>query len=550
MTTIQTSATNASTMMDAEVSYHALEAMRRHNFEVQRHNKNKRQQEGQDCQDHDHPSTNEQHGVDRCCATCLLLEKNVDSSGTRTGACRFAMLPPCIGRFLHERRGNHQYVSRIGTKLCLVCGSPVCARHTSQQCRQQGSTICLDCVPLLDVAAVEDCLSSAPGCSSAGDKSRRKALINRLIETYDRLLLRLKCHEPYLQDLACHLAANDSELRSYRKTYRRQRTSSIGFLSESMADWILSIYGLLQSILLVTGTALTRTSIRIANDAAQRSATSVLLFGDEVDPALAFPTNEGQVEQFYNDRDAEPSGHRAMSADTILYAHAFRRFPCTPTIAKSSLAPLDKARALLGLWRDLEALPPTVCVEDGCQIFLSSLHDHEHELKVQAVSRFLSALDELSGVEPKEEERRFSPPIGGRDSVSSVASFVRTSSSAVIVGTTADPILLNEDTSCEETFLGRGSSQKRLRRGSATSFTSVTSITSSSSSTNLERFTSSDDAPTAKARSGDERDVETALRNDDIHSGRGLSLLERIALHKQQESPSSFSASFSSLEQT
>jgi len=302
---------------------------------------------------------------------------------------------------------------------CLACGTPVCRRHSSTARRFRGSSattaVCLDCEPLLDVESVVHRLTYL-------SLDHRRAFVNRLLDCYDRLLLLLGCFEPVLDGLACHLVQNEEQERSKDKSAYCQFeeiahalvdwilpvtssgvgssgscTHSHGFMSTALADWILALYTLTETILCVTGTALTRAHILRMEHAHNEEWKPSRLHVAVADQREKAPWNRrrnssscDRVGTFITDGRRQDLMHPNASTSTtsVLFGGLFK------SNAASSSA--EKAVALRKLRADLSTFPSTSSVAEGCQVVLTSLADHEHALKAKAISRFLSALHELS----------------------------------------------------------------------------------------------------------------------------------------------------------
>lgn len=169
--------------MELNVAYEALESMRKLNLELQ---------------------LNEMGffalDLDRC-TTCLFEEakrqleiqqkqKEADANGKFAANWLF-------------RRSNSSDTSSLSASVsrnaktgdpCLICGSPACKMHSCSNFRKEGITLCLECSQLFKLDFVIDCLTSSI--------ENRSAKIDRMVETYDRTLLLLRYSSQFIDDLA------------------------------------------------------------------------------------------------------------------------------------------------------------------------------------------------------------------------------------------------------------------------------------------------------------------------------------------------------------
>lgn len=153
---------NQARAMELNVAYEALEKMRKLNLEVEC------QQRGIPC-------------IDTQCTTCLL-------STPPKSKKRF----PRIHKLVHER------VSTKINSCCLSCGSPVCMVHSSPQFRKESIPVCLACEKLFTLDFVVECMT-------ANSNEKRKERIYHMIDVYDRILLLLQYSQQFLPAVCAKL---------------------------------------------------------------------------------------------------------------------------------------------------------------------------------------------------------------------------------------------------------------------------------------------------------------------------------------------------------
>jgi len=177
---------------DMGATYEALEKMRKLNFEVA-------------CQEKGislvtSPSADSATGsvptdfFENRCTTCILQSdpNNQDGGGgAHGGAKRF----PRIQRLIDHQRRQNAY--RKG-KPCLICASPACKAHCSASFRDEGITICCDCEKLFRMDFVVECLTAETSKS-------RQLQMDKMLDVYDRTMLLLKYSSRYVDDIAAHL---------------------------------------------------------------------------------------------------------------------------------------------------------------------------------------------------------------------------------------------------------------------------------------------------------------------------------------------------------
>jgi len=261
--------------MELNVAYEALESMRKLNLELQFHEMGFF---GLD--------------LDRC-TTCLFeeakrqreiqqKEKEADANGK-------------LANWLF-RRSNSSDLSSLSASIsknakkgdpCLVCGSPTCKIHSCRNFRKEGITLCLECSQLFKLDFVIDSLT----CSI----EERAAKIDRMVETYDRTLLLLRYSSQFIDDLAHTLEQKTEQQNKVQvgssasgivsgtlgvasavmiftpvgpplliasllfgasATAVQSGSKAMNYHSDSnkLADRILALYGMLNSILRLSGT--------------------------------------------------------------------------------------------------------------------------------------------------------------------------------------------------------------------------------------------------------------------------------------------------------
>ena len=152
--------------MEINVAYEALEKMRRLNLEV----------------------TCQEHGIfnvdfDKC-VTCLLTEANEVATVQNARFPRLRNLVDQTKKLKPKRM----------SPPCLICGSPVCADHSSKSFRAEKINVCLDCEKLFNFEYIVDCLTT--------EKKERRERIDRMIDLYDRTALLLKYSAQYIDGVA------------------------------------------------------------------------------------------------------------------------------------------------------------------------------------------------------------------------------------------------------------------------------------------------------------------------------------------------------------
>ena len=155
-----------SQVMELNVAYEALEAMRKLNLEVEC------QQRGIPC-------------VQQYCTTCLLTSKSPKK--------RFS----CIQKLV-----DHHVTSKIcntttTTTTCWSCGSPVCSTHSSSQFRKEHIVVCTSCEKLFTLDFVVECMT-------ASDDVRRRGMYH-MVDIYDRILLLLTYSSQFMKEVAASL---------------------------------------------------------------------------------------------------------------------------------------------------------------------------------------------------------------------------------------------------------------------------------------------------------------------------------------------------------
>lgn len=291
--------------MELNVAYEALESMRKLNLELQL---NEMGFFGLD--------------LDRCTA-CLFEEakrqsdirqkqKEKDANGQfaanwlfrRSNSIDTSILSAAVSR--NSKKGDP----------CLICGSPACKIHSCSNFRKEGIALCLECSQLFKLDFVIDSLT----CSV----EERAAKIDRMVETYDRTLLLLRYSSQFIDDLAKTLEQKmvqqnkvqvgssasgivsgtlgvasavmiftpvgpplliASLLFGASATAVQSGSKALNYHSDSnkLADRILALYGMLNSILRLAGTL---------RDAMLRDHIRTDMYLDKHLLALEFPEDD------------------------------------------------------------------------------------------------------------------------------------------------------------------------------------------------------------------------------------------------------------------
>jgi hypothetical protein len=91
--------------------------------------------------------------------------------------------------------------SRSRHPLCLVCTSPVCAKHCCNDFRKEKITVCGSCAPLFTMDFVVEAFSHE-------EEERRQKCMMHVIDSYDRALLMLKYSSQFIDEIADALETN------------------------------------------------------------------------------------------------------------------------------------------------------------------------------------------------------------------------------------------------------------------------------------------------------------------------------------------------------
>ena len=146
--------------MELNVAYESLEQMRKLNLEVE-------------CQQRGIPCNDTQ------CTTCLLATPPTETT-------RF----PRFHKLVHK----HVFTP---TSNCLSCGSPVCFTHSSSQFRKESLSVCLLCEKLFTLDFVVECMTAS--------NDIRKKRIHHMVDVYDRILLLLKYSQQFIPQVIWNL---------------------------------------------------------------------------------------------------------------------------------------------------------------------------------------------------------------------------------------------------------------------------------------------------------------------------------------------------------
>ena len=218
------------TIMELNDAYQSMEKMRRLNLEME-------------CFEHGIT------GVDfEQCTTCLMtksqeaprfprLQKMVDQAQTSTSeSTRFPRIRslwgkpkddqkpkekivvlPRIQNFMDERR-------KASASPCLICASPSCSVHSSASFRKEGISLCHSCERLFDLNFIVDCVSTT-------DATDRAKQIDHMIDLYDRSLLLLKYSSQYIDTIA----------RSLEQKKEQQNKIGLGSSGVGMVSGVLGV---------------------------------------------------------------------------------------------------------------------------------------------------------------------------------------------------------------------------------------------------------------------------------------------------------------------
>ncbi|CAB9526772.1 expressed unknown protein [Seminavis robusta] len=121
------------------------------------------------------------------CSTCLHEQKKRREEFLRTTEerQRRKMLVGVVNRIKARRRHP----------LCLVCTSPVCAKHACKAFKKEKITVCGKCAPLFTMDYVVETFSH-------DDEARRQAGMAHMIDSYDRALLMLRYSSQFIDEIA------------------------------------------------------------------------------------------------------------------------------------------------------------------------------------------------------------------------------------------------------------------------------------------------------------------------------------------------------------
>jgi len=188
-------------------AYEALEKMRKLNVEVM-------------CSDRGIPVN--QHTHEQC--TCCVLETVPVSRPVN-----FPRIRKLAEDIANDSQKNNRF-PRIRKLVkdskksppCLVCSSPACRKHSSASFRNDNITICLSCEEILSLDFVIDVLTSST-------EEQRISKIDRIIDAYDRTLILLHYSKQFMLDLATKL-----EEKTVRQNHVGLGSSATGIVSGAL----------------------------------------------------------------------------------------------------------------------------------------------------------------------------------------------------------------------------------------------------------------------------------------------------------------------------
>ena len=119
--------------------------------------------------------------------------------------------------------------SRIGwrkrkkTDRCLTCGSPCCLVHSSDVFRQEGITLCNECEKVFHMDFILSCLTL--------DSTERRERIYHIMDLYDRTVLLLRYSNQYILEVA----------NALEETRKRQSKLNVGGSSAGIVSGVLGV---------------------------------------------------------------------------------------------------------------------------------------------------------------------------------------------------------------------------------------------------------------------------------------------------------------------
>ncbi len=86
-------------------------------------------------------------------------------------------------------------------KLCLMCGSPTCTKHSDPSFKKSKVVICSACAPLFSLDFVVQCVALGNEASEESARDQRHQ-INHIIDVYDRIQIMLEYSAQFIDEVA------------------------------------------------------------------------------------------------------------------------------------------------------------------------------------------------------------------------------------------------------------------------------------------------------------------------------------------------------------
>eukprot|EP00934_Nitzschia_sp_Nitz4_P005061 Nitzschia sp. Nitz4//scaffold79_size90958//63877//66120//NITZ4_005034-RA/size90958-processed-gene-0.118-mRNA-1//-1//CDS//3329558276//5051//frame0 len=118
-------------------------------------------------------------------------QSTVTPPNSKPAAASNRIVLPRIQKMLDNRQ-------RSSAAPCLICGNPVCSKHSSSNFSKEGITLCKKCECLFEMDFITECISSK-------DPKERAKRIEYMLDCYDRCLLLLKYSSRHLEQIATSL---------------------------------------------------------------------------------------------------------------------------------------------------------------------------------------------------------------------------------------------------------------------------------------------------------------------------------------------------------
>lgn len=145
----------------------------------------------------------------------IQTEKNKDTTTTSSSSSTTSRFPR-ISKLIHSDR------KRPKAPPCLLCGTPVCKQHSSNNFSKEGLTVCIECQHLFGLQFVIDFLTEPL-------HEKRKQSLNHLLDIYDRVVLLLTYSAQYIPTIAQQL-----EQSKQRQNQIGLGSSSVGLVSGAL----------------------------------------------------------------------------------------------------------------------------------------------------------------------------------------------------------------------------------------------------------------------------------------------------------------------------